>query len=411
MKLHENSLKYISQAANIGNINELLIKKFNNPDNIHKAEITIKLDNGNTKSFFAFRSQHNNLAGIYKGGIRFHPEVDANMVSGLSTEMTIKTAVLSLPLGGGKGGVCCNPKELSENELEQISRGYIKAFKSVLGPYIDVPAPDVNTNSQIMAWMQDEYLKYNKTGMGVVTGKPLEFGGSLGRDRATSLGGLYVLECAAKSYKFELKGMSVIIQGFGNAGYNFGLFAEEKGMKVIGISDSKGGLINQNGIDIKKAHITKREKGSVTCIEGEIVDNKGLLATKCDLLVLAAFENQITEENMESINTKHILELANGPISPNASEYLEGKRNILIMPDVLANAGGVAVSGMELSQNLTNDYWTLESVNMKLKNIVENAWVDIFDNQQKLNCGLRTATYVKALKRLEKIAQLRGCIK
>lgn len=387
-----------------------------NPDRIIEVSLPIKMDNGKLKIFRGFRVQHNNYAGPYKGGIRYHPQVDMEEVKALATLMTIKCSVVSIPLGGGKGGIIVDPRTLSKPELERLTRKYAEAISRFIGPEVDVPAPDVNTDSQIMSWVADEYLKLNGGNpLGVVTGKPLAFGGSLGRGDATARGGFYVLSEYVKEKKMVPEKTTVVVQGFGNAGANAALILEEAGFKVVAVSDSKGGIYCEDGVNAVKAVDCKEETGSIheCTVKGskgaacKKLSNEELLELPCDILVLSAMENQINEKNAANIKAKMILELANGPITVEADEILS-KKNIPIIPDILANAGGVTVSYFEQVQNGMNYYWTLQEVQEKLKVIMVTAWNGVNEISKKYKCTYRMAAFIKAMSRLAELAVLRG---
>jgi len=385
-----------------------------NPQRKVEVSFPLRMDDGSMKMIQGFRVQHNNTAGPYKGGIRFHQQVDMEEVIALSAWMTIKCSVVNIPLGGGKGGVIINPKELSETELERLTRGYIRAIAPVIGPDKDVPAPDVNTNAQIMEWMADEYSKIvGKDAKGVVTGKPIEAGGSRGRGSATAQGGVYVLQEIAKAQSLNPKETRVVVQGFGNAGGICAKLLAEDGYEVVGVSDSQGGIVCSHGINPDGVLSCKLEKNSVvncgvhaselegmdgsTCTK---VTNEELLEADCDILVLAAMENQITAENAHKVKAKIILELANGPTTPEADEILK-ERGIMVVPDILANAGGVTVSYFEMLQNASNNYWTKEEVQEKLKPIMVEAWEAVKANADKYESTLRVAAFITAIARLE----------
>lgn len=392
------------------NVEEIL----SSPQRIIEVSIPIKMDNGSVRVFRGFRVQHNNCRGPYKGGIRFHPEVDMEEVKALATWMTIKCAVVGIPLGGGKGGVIVDVKELSENELERLSRGYLRAIAPFIGPTKDVPAPDVYTNPQIMAWIADEYSKLQaENALGVVTGKPLEVGGSAGRADATSQGGIYVLEQICAMQGLDHGKTTVVVQGFGNAGSYAAKMLYDRGFKVIGVSDSRGGLYCKDGINPEATHSCKLDKGSVvectSSVGGDckVITNEELLELECDVLFLSAMENQVTKDNAKKLNCKMILELANGPVTPDADEVLN-KAGVMVVPDILANAGGVTVSYFELVQNEMNFYWGAEEIQEKLKRIMIEAWENVYDLSKKHNCTLRQAAYVAALKRLQETILARG---
>ncbi|MBI4975154.1 Glu/Leu/Phe/Val dehydrogenase [Candidatus Peregrinibacteria bacterium] len=414
MFLFENTLKQISNAARVMSADSDLIKILSCPQRKIEVNIPIKMEDGTLKIFQGFRVQHNNFLGPYKGGIRYHEQVDMDEVIALSAWMTLKCAVVGIPLGGGKGGIIVNPKLLSESELEKLTRKYIDLIAPVIGPETDVPAPDVNTNSKIMAWIADEYSKLaGKDAKGVVTGKPLEAGGSKGRDSATAQGGVYVLNKYANEIGLKPSETRVIIQGFGNAGGIVAKLLEDIGYNIVGVSDSQGGIFCDSGINTSELMQCKKGEGTVkgcTLRENithlkddakcEVVTNEGILEKECDILVLAALENQITGKNADNIKAKIILELANGPVTPEADEILN-KKGIVAIPDILANAGGVTVSYFEMLQNAGNNYWSSEDVAVKLKDTMTKAWEEVSANAKKYGCNLRVAAFVTAIERIQ----------
>lgn len=379
------------------------------PDRVIEVSIPIRMDDGTLKNFTGYRSQHNSARGPYKGGIRYHQDVTKDEVMALSTWMSIKCATLDLPLGGWKGGIIVDPKTLSKTELEQLSRWWVQKLYKYIGPLDDVPAPDVNTNGQIMSWMVDEYSKLvGHWTPGTFTGKPLSIGGSLGRDTATAQGGLYVLEAYLKSKSDTLKGKKVIIQGAGNAGLNMIELIEKTGAILLGTSDSKTAIYDESGLDISQIVSLKSEKKSLTEYQwGKQISNNELLELSCDILIPAALENQITSENAHKIQAKLILELANGPITPDADVVLFTK-NIPVIPDILANAGGVTVSYFEQVQNNANYFWSREEVQAKLKLKMETALMWVLEMSESKNVMLRTGAYVVAMKRILEAMKVRG---
>jgi len=413
MSFFENSIKLINEAAEIMKLDKDVVTLLSHPKRIFSVTMPVRMDNGELKVFEGFRVQHNDIIGPYKGGIRYHEKVDMDEVKALATLMTMKCSVVGIPLGGAKGGVIVDPKKLSKKELEQLTRKYIDKIEPFIGPEVDVPAPDVNTTPEIMAWAADEFSKLRKKNMlGVVTGKPLAVGGSQGRGDATSQGGCYVLDEFAKERNIDPTKTSIIIQGFGNAGAHMARILSAQGYKIVGVSDSQGGLYCEAGLDVAKVDACKVEKGSVTkcesvCTNGKVVDNEGLLASQCDILILAALENQVREDNANNIKAKYILELANGPITPEADKILAGK-GVEIIPDILANAGGVTVSYFELVQNQMNYYWTAEEVQQKLHPIMVDAWKRLSEYQKKFKCTLRHAAFISAMSRLEEAMKARG---
>lgn len=406
----EEALEQFTKAAKILKLDESTIGILTSPKQIIHVSIPVRMDNGKIKMFEGFRVQFNDLRGPTKGGIRYHPNVSLEEVKALAFWMTWKNTIVNVPFGGGKGGIICNPKELSEGELERLSRGYIVAMHHYIGPDKDIPAPDVYTNPQIMAWMFDEFHKikgYNVFGM--ITGKPLELGGSEGRAQATAQGGVYILEQALK--KLKLKNPTIAIQGFGNAGMNAAKLLSAKGFKIIAVSDSKTGVYNPKGLDIKKI-VEHKQKTKTLCnikTEKEIT-NAELLELKVDVLVPAALEGVITSQNVDNIKAKVILELANGPVSAKARDKLYKKKQISI-PDILANSGGVVVSYFELVQNNIKYAWSEKEVleKLKVKMIYAFDKVYTYSNQYKVDYG--TAAYIYAIRKMLKVLILRGYIK
>lgn len=378
------------------------------PLRFYEVTFPVRMDDGSIRVFKGYRSQHNDALGPTKGGIRFHPDVYADEVKALSMWMTFKCATLGLPYGGAKGGLIVNTKELSEGELERVSRGFIRALAPYVGPEKDIPAPDMYTTPQIMAWMMDEYDKimgYPNPGM--ITGKPIAVGGSLGRSSATSRGCLFVAREAARKLGFDVKGSRVVIQGFGNVGgFAAKLFAEA-GAKVIAISDTKGCAYDPNGLDIEALEAYKREHGSVVGFTPSNLSKEEMFALDCDILVPAAMENQITPEIAASIKAKLVVEAANGPTTPEADKVLN-ERGILVLPDILANAGGVTVSYFEWVQNLQNYYWTEEEVNAKLEVKMVQAFNDVWAMHEKYAVSMRDAAYMTAIDKVAKAMKLRG---
>jgi len=375
--------------------------------------IPVKMDDGSFKVFEAYRVQHNDARGPTKGGIRFHPEETLSTIKALATWMTWKCAVVDIPLGGGKGGVICDPRKLSETELERLSRGYIEGVHKLIGPETDIPAPDVYTNSKIMGWMVDEYSKLRgHNAFGVITGKPLSIGGSLGRGDATARGGLFTVREAAKHLGIDLKNATVAVQGYGNAGSFAALLFNELfgGGKIVAVSDSKGVIYNEAGLDPQKVFDHKAKTGSVIGYEGaKEITNEELLALDVDILIPSALENQITEENADKVKAKMIVELANGPTTPKADEILF-KNNVFVIPDFLANAGGVTVSYFEWVQNVTGNYWELDTIHKKLDVKMTDAFNDTLKECKERNIDMRTAAYVVAVQRVAQAMKDRGWI-
>lgn len=407
---HENAIKQLEQVKNHVKANTEEFEKLKQHDRVLSQTIEIEMDDGTSHEFLAFRAQHNDALGPYKGGIRFHSGVSEDEVKALSMWMTWKCAIVGVPFGGGKGGIVVDPKTLSEEELERLARAYVRAFANDIGPWKDVPAPDVNTNAKVMGWMLAEYEKtVGVHAPGVLTGKPLELGGSRGREQATGLGGVYVLEQWAKK-KGLLPGKTTIaVQGWGNVGYWFAYFANRAGFKVVAVSDSQGGVYVPKGLDPRITMECKQEKGQVSgcyCVgsvcdvkNGSKITNEELLALKVDVVVPAALESVIIGENASQIQAKQILEMANGPVTAEAEEMLT-KKGIVVIPDVLANSGGVATSYFEWVQNNMGYYWEETEVFTKLKKLMEAAFTSVYEIHQEKKLSMRLAAYVLGINRV-----------
>jgi glutamate dehydrogenase (NAD(P)+) len=375
------------------------------------VSIPVIMDNGDLEIFEGYRVHHSTVRGPGKGGIRFSPDVNLDEVKALATWMTWKNSLLNLPLGGAKGGVRVDPSKLSKRELERLTRRYTAEIINIIGPDIDIPAPDINTNPQIMAWIMDVYsMQKGRSVPGVVTGKPLEIGGSVGRETATGMGLFYIIEALSKKVGWDIKSSKVIVQGFGNVGGNIAQILYEKKIKVIAVSDIAGGLYNENGLDIELL-LKWRDNGSfLTDFDNSKyvhVSNEELLKIKCDILIPAAIENQITKSNAETIKCKFIFEGANGPTTPEADEILE-RRGIIVVPDILANAGGVCVSYFEYIQDIHSYFWKLDRINQELKNILVNTFEEVYNLSKKKGVSLRIAAYMIAISRLAKAIEYRG---
>ena len=372
--------------------------------------IPVRMDDGQTKVFTGFRVQHNNARGPFKGGIRFHPDETIDTIRTLATWMTWKCAIVDIPFGGGKGGVICNPKQMSGGELERLSRGYINAIWQYIGPDSDIPAPDVYTNPQVMAWMMDEYSRLKGCNTpAVITGKPLALGGSLGRGDATARGGMFTIEEAAKQLGIDLATATVAVQGYGNAGsYIATLMNDILGSKIIAISDSKGGIYNKQGLDPHQVLQHKRETGSVINFpQAENISNDGLLELEVNVLCPSALENSITQRNASKIRAKIVAELANGPTTPEADEVLH-HNGVFVIPDFLCNAGGVTVSYFEWVQNTYNYYWDEDEVHHRLNKKMTQAFQAILSESLKRKVSMRLAGYIVAVARVAEAMRLRG---
>jgi glutamate dehydrogenase/leucine dehydrogenase len=380
------------------------------PDRIIEVSLPVLMDNGKIKVFTGYRVQYNNIRGPYKGGIRFHPQVNLDEVKSLAFWMTIKCAVADIPYGGGKGGVAVDVKTLSVRELERLSRAYARGFAAFIGPKLDVPAPDVYTTPQIMAWIMDEYshMKGENT-PAVVTGKPIEVGGSLGRDTSTSLGGFYIFEQVLKKLKMAKSQTSLAVQGFGNVGMNFAMIADAAGYKVVAVSDSKGGIYHKSGLKMKEVLAHKQATGSVVNFkDADSISNERLLELPVEVVVPSALENVINEKNAGRIKAKIVLEMANGPTTPEAEPKLN-KKGILVVPDVLANSGGVIGSYFEWLQNLSNQYWDQAKFDDSLRKQINQAFEKVWQTMESQgNNNMRDAAYLVAVERIVKALKLRG---
>ncbi len=374
-----------------------------------QVAIPVKMDDGSIKVFEGYRSQHNDAVGPCKGGLRFHPDVFPDEARALSTWMTFKCATLGLPYGGGKGAIKCNPKEMSQGELERLSRGFIQKIAQIVGPEKDIPAPDVYTNPQIMAWMVDEFSTISqKNQFGLMTGKPLVIGGSEGRNEATARGCVIVAAQACKALGIDIKGATVAVQGYGNAGSIAAHLIHEMGAKVVAVSDSRGCIYNEKGLDPLAVLKHKEEAGSVKGFPGtKAISNRDLLTLEVDILIPAALENQITSEVAPDVRAKIISEAANGPTTPEADEILFEK-GIFVIPDILASAGGVTVSYFEWVQNMMGYYWTEEEVNEKLAVKMGQAFDAVYKMQKDRNVMMRTAAFMVAVTRVVDAMRVRG---
>ncbi len=384
-------------------IDPLLLAQLVEPDRIITVSLPIRRDNGEIETFTGYRVQHNNVLGPYKGGIRYHPHVSMDEIKALAFWMTMKCAVANIPFGGGKGGITVDPKTLSEKEVENLTREFTRKLAFIIGPTIDVPAPDVNTNAKIMHYLVEEYSKLvKKDTPAVVTGKPVEQGGSQGRKEATGLGGYYALMHALQKLGKDPEGLRVAVQGFGNVGYHAAHFLHKEGMRVVAVSDSRDGIFSENRIDPDAIFAYKEEKGTVyDPTQGKRISNDELLKLPVDILIPAALENVITKDNAQNIQAKLILELANGPVTTDA-DVVFAEKNIISIPDILANVGGVCVSYFEWEQNMNATVWTKEKVCDTLKQVMERAVDDVFSMKETAHAAsLRDAAYMVALDRIQ----------
>ncbi|MFF5397114.1 Glu/Leu/Phe/Val dehydrogenase [Peribacillus butanolivorans] len=408
--LLESTQVVIKEALGKLGYSEEVFELLKEPLRMLTVRIPIKMDDNSTKIFTGYRAQHNDAVGPTKGGIRFHPEVDEEEVKALSMWMSLKCGIVNLPYGGGKGGIICDPRQMSMGELERLSRGYVRAISQIVGPTKDIPAPDVYTNSQIMAWMMDEYSRIREhDSPGFITGKPLVLGGSHGREKATAQGVTICIEEAAKRKGIELKGARIIVQGFGNAGSFLAKFMHDAGAKVIGISDAYGAIYNPDGLDIDYLLDKRDSFGTVTTLFENTITNQELLEQDCDILVPAAISNQITNENAHLIKAQIVVEAANGPTTLEATKILT-ERNVLLVPDVLASSGGVTVSYFEWVQNNQGYYWEDEEVQRKLKELLVNSFNQIYDMAETRKVNMRLAAYMVGVRKMAEASIFRGWV-
>ncbi|MEL0174220.1 MAG: Glu/Leu/Phe/Val dehydrogenase dimerization domain-containing protein [bacterium] len=377
------------------------------PDRELKVEIPFRRDNGEIDSVVGYRVQHNNTRGPFKGGIRYHHHVDIDEVRSLATLMTWKTALVDIPYGGGKGGIGINPSDYSKVELERISRKFFRAIDPIIGVNIDIPAPDVNTNAQVMSWFMDEYSQTHGYTPGIVTGKPLELGGSEGREAATGRGTAIITREAAEKWNIDLKGAKVVVQGFGNVGSYAAKFLHEYGCKIIGVSDISGGLYAPDGFDVEELFDYNYKHRTIDGYQyGKKITNEELLALECDFLIPAALGSAINEDNVDSLNCKIIIEAANGPVTGEAADKL-WKKKIAIIPDILTNAGGVTVSYFEWVQNLQQFKWPEDEINQKLEQKMVAAFNEVYSVKQNKNVPMRIASFMVAIDRVSTAYNLR----
>lgn len=406
--------KQLDTAANYLHLDKRIHAILREPKRVVEVSIPVHMDDGSIQIFKGYRAQHCDAVGPTKGGIRFHQNVSLDEVKALSIWMTFKCGVVGLPYGGAKGGVIVDPQKLSAGELERLSRGYIRAIAPFVGADKDIPAPDVNTNGQIMAWMSDEYNEIKgHSEPGMLTGKPISVGGSLGRTAATGRGVMITAQEVAKELGIDITKAKVVVQGFGNVGSNAArLLAQEVGAKVVAVSDVYGGIYCEDGLDLAAVDEAVQKYGTVTKTPGvKAISNKELLELPCDILVPAALENQITVDNAADIKAKVVVEAANGPTTPDADKILRD-RHIVLVPDILANSGGVTVSYFEWVQNLSNFYWSEEEVNTRLKNMMVKAFHEVWDMYQehRADVDMRTAAYMVSIKRVADAIKDKGWV-
>lgn len=400
----------VEQALQKLGYNDEMIELLKEPLRFLTVRIPVKMDNGKTTVFTGYRAQHNDAVGPTKGGVRFHPGVTENEVKALSIWMSLKCGIADLPYGGGKGGVICDPRKMSFGELERLSRGYVRAVSQIVGPTKDIPAPDVMTNSQIMAWMLDEYSRIREfDSPGFITGKPIVLGGSKGRETATARGVVLIIHEALALKNIELENSRIVIQGFGNAGSYLAKFMYEAGARVIGISDVSGALYNEEGLDIPYLLDRRDSFGNVTNLFQSTITNDQLLELECDVLVPAAIENQITENNAGNIRAAIVVEAANGPTTLEATRILT-ERGILLVPDVLASAGGVIVSYFEWVQNNQGYYWNENEVDDKLRQMMIRGFEQVYDIHKTRNVDMRLAAYMAGVRKMAEAVRYRGWV-
>ncbi|AGT30674.1 glutamate dehydrogenase [Geobacillus subterraneus] len=407
---YEVAKKQIETAAEKLGLEPHIVEMLKRPMRVLSVSFPVKMDDGSIQIFEGYRSQHNDALGPTKGGIRFHPDITLDEVKALSMWMSFKCAVVGLPYGGGKGGVICDPRTLSTGELERVSRGFIEAISQIIGPDKDIPAPDVYTNPQIMGWMMDTYSRMNHAfSPGVITGKPLIIGGSKGRNEATARGCVITIQEAMKKLHLPLKGATVAIQGFGNAGRIAAKLLAELGCKIVAVSDSTGAIYDPDGLNLATVEHVKDHQTLLDYGAQYEIEPSQLLELDVDILVPAALENAITAANADRIQAKIIAEAANGPTSPEADQILSGK-GIMVIPDILANAGGVTVSYFEWVQNLMNYYWSEEEVNQKLADIMVRSFHAVHETAEQYGTDLRTAAYIISIKRMAEAMKARGWV-
>ncbi|MEM6956874.1 MAG: Glu/Leu/Phe/Val dehydrogenase dimerization domain-containing protein [Myxococcota bacterium] len=405
----ENTRRYFDEAAATLKIPNDVAVHLKTPRREVRVELNVRMDDGSIGTFIGFRVQHDNARGPFKGGLRYHHHVDAEEVTALATLMTWKTAIAGVPFGGAKGGIAVDARSLSEAETQRLTRRFIDGIHDIIGANTDIPAPDMNTNGQTMAWIFDQYTKYNGYQPGVVTGKPVSLGGSVGRTAATGRGVVYATEELLADLGESLEGKRVAIQGFGNVGTWAARDFIERGAKIVGIADVSGGYVNPEGIDIERA-VAHQQSGDRTLTDfdgGNHVDGDAFLVTECDILVPAALSGVFNAQNAREIQAKIIVEGANGPSTPEADAVFE-ERGIHVIPDVYANCGGVTVSYFEWSQNMQHFYWDEERVNQELRKVMKSGYRSVADYAKKYGVTLRKAAFILGVERVQKASEMRG---
>lgn len=408
-ELFQNTIKILEDAAGVINCDPNVLERLKRPKRAIVVSIPVRMDDYRVKVFTGYRVQHSSTLGPFKGGIRYHQDVTLSEVAALATLMTFKCSLLNLPLGGGKGGVRVDPTQLSRTEKQNLTRRFTSELGQSIGPSVDIPAPDMGTDPQTMAWIMDTYSQevgYSQPG--VVTGKPVEIGGSLGRAGATGLGVVFSAEKVLGMHKERLEGSTMVVQGFGNVGHHAALYAHQRGAKIIAVSDVSGGICNSAGLDIPDVmKFVKEHKVVKGYPKAEPIENQELLSLKCDILAPCALENVITADNAHSIQAKYIVEGANGPVTNEGTKILH-ERGITVVPDILANGGGVIVSYFEWVQGLQHYFWTEDEVNAKMKIIITGAFDKVWELKQEKQIDMRTAAMAQSVHRLERAMLLRG---
>ncbi|WP_291320353.1 Glu/Leu/Phe/Val dehydrogenase [Desulfonatronospira sp.] len=405
---HKASIMQFDRAADLMSLDSELRQWLNTSFRELSVRIPVRMDDGNVRVFSGYRVQHNNVRGPHKGGLRYHPDVSLSDVRGLAAWMTWKCALLDLPLGGAKGGITCNPKDMSPGELERLTREYVHGTGDLIGPLKDIPAPDINTNARIMGWIMDEYSKRQGYSPGVVTGKPIELGGSSGREDATGRGVSMIVSRWAQKENKRLNQTSAVVQGFGNVGYHTALHLSRLGCRVVAVSDSVTGIINKNGVDIEAAGRHKKKKGSLSGFAGgESIPRDEVVTFQCDYLIPAALQNVVHGGNFQKIQARIIFEAANGPICPYTEPLLPGA-GITVLPDILVNGGGVTVSYFEWVQNIQHFQWKGEVVQAELQTVMNRAFDKVMALAQERNISFRIAAYILAIEKVVQAGHLRG---
>jgi len=408
-KFWQNSHEYFDRVYQQMNLDPLWREVLSSPKRVLSVSCPVKMDDGHIQVFTGYRSQHNNARGPFKGGIRFDPSVNRDEVMALAMLQTWKNALVDLPFGGAKGGVVCDPRKLSLAEKERLTRRYISEILPIIGPQHDIPAPDVGTDAQVMSWVLDTYsMMVGHQELGVVTGKPVVLGGSAGREEATGRGVMYILRAFLATQNKPLEGANIAIQGFGNVGFHAARLLDELGANIIAVTERKSGIYNEQGIDIAAAGLYYRERGELTDFpQGEAITNEELLTCDCEVLIPAAMENTITEEIAPHVKAKVMVEAANGPTTPQADEILR-ENGVTVLPDILANSGGVTVSYFEWVQGLQNFFWSLKQVNDELQKVMERAFDAVNAKADQADCDYRTAAYTIAISRVAEACRLKG---